>query len=188
MVHFPAFASQAYVFSQGYPGISRDGLPHSEIDGSKPVCGSPSLIAAYHVLLRLLAPRHPPCALSSLTIRTLNLSLEVFGLRLSAFWSELLKTEGRRLKAARVSSSKYTLRVCGRKTTVAEYSVVKEWQTIVCLQEILRLHRPAPRERRGNTAPAVRRRGARSAPPANTVENTGLEPVTSWLQTRRSPS
>ena len=43
------------------------GLPHSEIPGSKPVCGSPRLIAAYHVLLRLSAPRHPPCTLSSLT-------------------------------------------------------------------------------------------------------------------------
>src|SRR6266850_3407003 len=29
--------------------------------------GSPKLIAARHVLRRLLAPRHPPCALSSLT-------------------------------------------------------------------------------------------------------------------------
>ena len=44
-----------------------DGLPHSEIPGSKPVCGSPGLIAAYHVLLRRPAPRHPPYALSSLT-------------------------------------------------------------------------------------------------------------------------
>src|SRR6185436_6192439 len=43
------------------------GLPHSEIPGSKPVCGSPRLIAAYRVLLRLSAPRHPPCTLSSLT-------------------------------------------------------------------------------------------------------------------------
>src|SRR5215210_251153 len=43
------------------------GFPHSEIPGSKPVCGSPRLIAAYHVLLRLSAPRHPPCTLSSLT-------------------------------------------------------------------------------------------------------------------------
>ena len=43
------------------------GLPHSEIPGSKPVCGSPRLIAAYHVLHRLPAPRHPPCALHSLT-------------------------------------------------------------------------------------------------------------------------
>src|SRR5688572_25591362 len=43
------------------------GFPHSEIPGSKPVCGSPRLIAAYHVLHRLSAPRHPPCTLSSLT-------------------------------------------------------------------------------------------------------------------------
>ena len=38
-------------------------LPHSEISGSKRVCRSPKLIAAYHVLHRLLAPRHPLCAL-----------------------------------------------------------------------------------------------------------------------------
>ncbi len=44
------------------------GFPHSEISGSKPVCGSPKLIAAYHALHRLLTPRHPPYALSSLII------------------------------------------------------------------------------------------------------------------------
>ena len=31
------------------------------------VCSSPRLIAAYHVLHRLLAPRHPPYTLSNLT-------------------------------------------------------------------------------------------------------------------------
>src|SRR5262249_36346915 len=45
------------------------GFPHSEISGSLAVCASPKLIAAYHVLHRLHAPRHPPCALSSLTIK-----------------------------------------------------------------------------------------------------------------------
>ena len=48
--------------------INARGLPHSEIPGSKPVCGLPELIAAYHVLHRHLAPRHSPYALSSLTI------------------------------------------------------------------------------------------------------------------------
>ncbi len=67
MVHFPALPSPTYGFSRRYPGISRGGLPHSEISGSTPVCGSPKLFAAYHVLHRLLAPRHPPYALSSLT-------------------------------------------------------------------------------------------------------------------------
>ena len=43
------------------------GFPHSEIHGSKVICTSPWLIAAYHVFHRLLVPRHPPCALYSLT-------------------------------------------------------------------------------------------------------------------------
>ena len=42
------------------------GLPHSEIHGSKPIPGSPWLIAGYHVLHRLLLPRHPPNALLAL--------------------------------------------------------------------------------------------------------------------------
>ena len=43
------------------------GFPHSEISGSQDICSSPKLFAAYHVFHRLLVPRHPPCALSSLT-------------------------------------------------------------------------------------------------------------------------
>ena len=46
--------------------MTPEGFPHSEIPGSKLVCSSPGLIAAYHVLHRLLTPRHPPFALSSL--------------------------------------------------------------------------------------------------------------------------
>ena len=42
-------------------------FPHSEICGSQTICVYPQLIAAYHVLLRLLMPRHSPCALFSLT-------------------------------------------------------------------------------------------------------------------------
>src|SRR5262249_13448474 len=52
--------------------ITAGGFSHSDISGSTPACGSPKLIAANHVLHRLLAPRHPPCALSSLTITTLG--------------------------------------------------------------------------------------------------------------------
>ena len=42
------------------------GLPHSEIHGSKPILGSSWLIAEYHVLHRLLLPRHSPNALFAL--------------------------------------------------------------------------------------------------------------------------
>ena len=45
---------------------SGSGFPHSEMSGSKPVRGSPDLIAAYHVLHRLSAPRHPPNTLITL--------------------------------------------------------------------------------------------------------------------------
>ena len=61
MFQFAGFASASYVFRCRYP--LRGGLPHSDIRGSKPIGGSPQLIAAYHVLHRLLAPRHPPNAL-----------------------------------------------------------------------------------------------------------------------------
>ena len=40
------------------------GLPHSETRGSRAICASPRLIAAYRVLRRLREPRHPPSALS----------------------------------------------------------------------------------------------------------------------------
>ena len=43
------------------------GFPHSDIRGSMLICSSPRLFAAYHVFLRLLVPRHPPCALLRLT-------------------------------------------------------------------------------------------------------------------------
>ena len=39
------------------------GFPHSDICGSSDICSLPQLFAAYHVLLRLLVPRHPPYAL-----------------------------------------------------------------------------------------------------------------------------
>ena len=45
------------------------GFPHSDICGSVDICSSPKLFAAYHVFHRLLVPRHPPCALYSITIR-----------------------------------------------------------------------------------------------------------------------
>ena len=50
-------------------------FPHSEISGSKDICSSPKLFAAYHVFHRLLVPRHPPCALSSLTNFTIHIAL-----------------------------------------------------------------------------------------------------------------
>ena len=53
------------------------GLPHSEIPGSKPVDGSPELVAVFRVLHSLLMPRHPSCA----RIRLARLGIGVRSLR-----------------------------------------------------------------------------------------------------------
>ena len=50
------------------------GFPHSDISGSRDICSSPKLIAAYHVFHRLLVPRHPPYALTCLTITRIAFS------------------------------------------------------------------------------------------------------------------
>ena len=67
MFQFRAFPSYAYFIQRTIPEYCSGGFPHSEISGSTDICSSPKLIAACHVLLRLLMPRHSPCALYSLT-------------------------------------------------------------------------------------------------------------------------
>ena len=69
MVHFPEFAHTQLCIHWAVLRFYRSGFPHSDIPESKPACGSSRLIAACHVLHRHLLPRHPPCALSNLTIK-----------------------------------------------------------------------------------------------------------------------
>jgi hypothetical protein len=73
MVHFPGLAHTRLCIQRAVTEVYPVGFLHSEIPGSKPACGSPRLIAACHVLHRLLAPRHPPYALSSLIIKLTQL-------------------------------------------------------------------------------------------------------------------
>ena len=67
MFQFRRFPAYAYLIQRTLHGYCPCGLPHSEISGSMDICSSPKLIAACHVLRRLLMPRHSPCALFSLT-------------------------------------------------------------------------------------------------------------------------
>ena len=69
MFQFRAFPSYAYFVQRTIPKYCSGGFPHSEISGSTDICSSPKLIAACHVLRRLLMPSHSPCALYSLTLR-----------------------------------------------------------------------------------------------------------------------
>ena len=68
MFQFPAFPSYTLLYScmDNLTFIQVE-FPHSDIHGLKDICSYPWLFAAYHVLLRLLVPRHSPYALSSLT-------------------------------------------------------------------------------------------------------------------------
>src|SRR5580658_4722861 len=80
MVHFPGLARTRLCIQRAVIWFCQIGFPHSDTPGSRPVCGFPGLFAAYHVLHRLLAPRHPPYALSSLTIKLTQ------HVAIAAFW------------------------------------------------------------------------------------------------------
>ena len=66
---FTGFPSLSYGLAQGRLRFASARFPHSDISGSMGICPSPKLFAAYHVLHRLLVPRHPPYALISITKR-----------------------------------------------------------------------------------------------------------------------
>ena len=172
--------------------MSLKGFPHSEIPGSKLVCSSPGLIAAYRVLHRLLAPRHSPYALSSLTT-----SVWTHADRLSAcasrttrmrpLFSHCVRPRLRPL-GARASAE-----VCSKRTTVCRiFSCQRAAECqLLAFSVQTSLQRPeGPPSRcalRRTTFAWLANRSSRSRE-RRLVENTGLEPVTSWLQTRRSPS
>ena len=75
MFQFPGFPCPAS--RPGMTRSSRAGFPHSDIPGSMPASGSPGLFAAGHVLRRLSAPRHPPCALSPVFAVQLSMSSDL---------------------------------------------------------------------------------------------------------------
>src|SRR5690606_23718692 len=74
MFQFPGLPSIPYVFRYGYHPITDGGFPHSDTPGSTPAYGSPRRFAVRRVLHRLLVPRHPPCALTHLTLDWMSLS------------------------------------------------------------------------------------------------------------------
>jgi hypothetical protein len=142
MVHFPGLARTRLWIQRAVPEVYSGGFPHSEIPGSKPACGSPRLIAACHVLHRLLAPRHPPYALSSLTIK-LTQAVAAIRIRMAVLSSAAARDRRSATQsAAGVSSPFHKLlcssRICrertasphssecSRRCALPTYSVVKE--------------------------------------------------------------
>ena len=81
----PGSPRYTILFVQRYYRIINSEFPHSEICGLSFICNYPQLIAACHVLLRRLVPRHPPYALLRLIVYVFQLSLY-----LRTFVSDLL--------------------------------------------------------------------------------------------------
>ena len=71
MFHFPAFPPRTLCVQMRVTRHSRPwrGFPIRTPWDHSPVIDSPRLIADSYVLLRLLMPRHPPCALKNLTTK-----------------------------------------------------------------------------------------------------------------------
>ena len=100
-------------------GITPNGLPHSAIQGSQDMCSFPWLFAAYHGLLRLVAPRHPPYTSIRLTILSfllqsslspitslvqaspsigLKLTVQTKGCTIIPAWNKVVRGENRYLR------------------------------------------------------------------------------------------
>ncbi len=76
MFHFPTFPPPALCVQAGVMGhYALSGFPIRKSPDRSLVAGFSGLIAGSYVLLRLLVPRHPPCALSNLALLRCSRSL-----------------------------------------------------------------------------------------------------------------
>ena len=187
----------------GIPVIE-GGLPHSEIRGSKFVRNSPRLIAAYHVLHRLSAPRHSPDALQALDCshrrcpplgrgfsrendlsfrRKRNRRLLHFSFREK---TSLLRKSSGDVGVGRTASE--TRATNGIRPDCSE----GECPDDLPLHDVIERKFPSRLRRGIGTSSNGRIRRSRDpvATPssAKMVEPDGIEPTTSCLQSRRSPN
>ena len=179
MFQFRRFPTYAYLIQRRLTEYCSAGFPHSEICGSKLMCSSPQLIAACHVLLRLLMPRHSPCALSSLTYRRFHSDLSEnswFSLRIMQAYKDRNCMSPCILSDAVPQSICFVM--CLHKTPLC---------CLTCFCHIVQFSRcrvPAPLEARSKHSSSLKC----FDPVSTLVEISGFEPLTSCLQGRRSPS
>lgn|GEM_PF-6706161 len=226
----------------------RAGFPHSDIFGSKLARSSPKLFAACHVLHRLLAPRHPPDALSCLRDRSTSragarrirrstpLPQRNMSQRRRHVTAHIHRGPSRRrpkatARSARLHAERCRVTAsCSRHHAFADVAGSPTRPTARCLPPLHHVEqqrsdderRPGSHDRiKGLTnnvlyiyaayirpgfrpSRAARRRRQRlrifafdhstgaidraNARPAKMVEANGIEPMTSGLQSRRSPS
>ena len=158
MFQFTGFASRGYGFTTRCRRSG--GLPHSEIPGSKPARGSPGLIAACYVLHRLSTPRHPPNALLALEPRdSMHRRQPAHSPR------DLSPSDHARAAPPRGRSGP------------ARHQTSSRCQTAAPPFGGARPYFPSQTENAAAAPPWARR----------LVEANGIEPMTSCLQSRRSP-
>ena len=170
MFQFPSSASGTYGFSDGSRGFAAGGCPIRKSPGQSLLGGSPELIAACRVLHRLLTPGHPPCALVRLTTTQ----------RMKEFRTRI------RNRLSKIGSA------------MSRAPYVKTTVNLTAVPPALRgnHHTDASKLRSASSA-----RSAEDALPSEArrpctlhsierrmVEVNGIEPMASWLQTRRSPN
>ena len=134
MFQFRRFPTYTYLIQCTLTEYCSAGFPHSEISGSTVICTSPKLIAAYHVLHRLLMPRHSPCALISLTSYFLlkkKVGKENFN-------PSFLFQESVSLIWFSLSSNYAGFRF--NKIIVLPFSLLKKFHNYVCFPLLLALH------------------------------------------------
>jgi hypothetical protein len=157
------------------------GLPHSEIPGSQSARLSPGLFAACHVLHRLSVPRHPPDALLTLDPakpvtprdKPPNATRSLLEDTLP-HWADCDGTLGRQLSAVGLERQ-------GSRPGQHNFSLhpdKEQGRGIDAGCRAIRLF----------SIVLPRRLAESSQPTASLVEVNGIEPMTSCLQSRRSPN
>jgi hypothetical protein len=180
----------------------RGGLPHSEIPGSTIARISPGLFAACHVLHRLSVPRHPPDALTSRLSATPNgknhpvirhgkplLSEDTYGTRTAnppGFQTTRLRPGGYRLG----HTTRFFTIVHQQRAPASRKGPSGGNSSSCRVLGSLRCRRPYGATGRCcfTAKPAVSPVVEAPVPVAEVVEVNGIEPMTSCLQSRRSPS
>ncbi len=166
------------------------GLPHSEIPGSPIARISPGLFAACHVLHRLSVPRHPPDALllrliPGASLRKRHNTAAHRGKTLLPALAGAHKTRRPHMKTL-LRTDQTPTAACTQTTAAPEPIRLGHITTLSSPFNQHARFRVAP-ETRLASSPNAGRGGARSWR-CQMVEVNGFEPMTSCLQSRRSPN
>ena len=151
------------------------GLPHSEIRGSKAARASPRLIATCYVLHRLSVPRHPPNALKRLIQSIAHREQKTVPHEATHTQHFVFGPDPDVRKNSRSLNPGTPSRSRASPEDQPEGQPLKNHRRILCIRSTM-----------SNNAQEDRHQ---ESPPLHPlVEPNGIEPMTSCLQSRRSPS